>query len=339
MPEADSIHLVVVFNHRYDQNIPKLLDLYRGRFERITFLVPAYTGDRPDTVGVLENAGCFQGYFWQALDRLRESRCRHYLLVGDDAILSPHVDARTLPGLLGLDERTGWIKSMTAATAGSFKWLNGTGAIRCVNRDPGIARYRALLPDDAAWEARLARHGISAGRDFTLDNLRANPSAAPVNQARRFRWYRGLLGDAATLLLPPDLVRRLAASRIPVASRLARGSLRRRTLEVPLVTAYSDVVVVPGSALEEFARLCGVFAAMNLFVEVALPTALALSVERIRTEDDTGQRGRELWDASEVAALEAACDRSVARLPRDTFYTHPVKLSRWRVEPPVRSEP
>jgi hypothetical protein len=335
MSGEDRVGLVVVFNHRFDQNIPRLVELYRERFEHVRFLVPAYTGDRPDVRAVLENALCFQGYFSQALDFYRDARLTHYAFVGDDAVLGREVSGRSLPALLGLDARTAWVKSLTAVADGSFKWARGCEAIACVNHAPGIERYRALLPDDAEWDRRLARHGIPTGRDLGLRNLRAARSAAPVNAAESFRPYRGLLGDLATLCLPARTVRRLAARTVPVASRMARRNLRRRTLAVPLVSSYSDVVVVPAPALDEFARLCGIFAAMNLFVEVAVPTALALAAERIRTEADGGPRGLEVWGAEATAALEARCERSVARLPGDVLYVHPVKLSRWSVGRPA----
>lgn len=325
----DRLCLVVVFNHRYDQNIEKLVALYRGRFEQLRFLVPAYTGTRPDTVAVLENAVCFQGYFWQAFARYHDPRFTHYVFIGDDVILSPDVDASNLLARLKLDERSGYIKSLIGLTAGSYKWARGCDAIGCVNRTPGLRRYAELLPGPEEFAARLARHGLPVQRHFTLRNLRKSPSAAPVNAGGRYVPYRGGLRDLLTLAPPIGLATALAARKVPVLSRAMRKNLERRTLPVPLASGYSDFVVVPATAVAEFARICGVLAAMNLFVEVAIPTALALTVERIRTEADTGVRGLELWRAADVAALEERCGRTVARLPAEYLYTHPVKLSRW----------
>lgn len=328
---ADRVCLVVVFNHRYDQNIEKLLALYRGRFEHLRFLVPAYTGARSDTIGVLENATSFEGYLSQAFPRYHDPRFTHYVFVGDDAILAPRFDATNLVPALGLDERTGYIKTLVPLSQGSYKWARGNRTIDCVVHDPGIRRYAELLPGEEEFAARLARHGLATARHFGLANLRRNRSAAPVNTGAKFRPYRGGLRDLVTLLPPIGLVRRLAEGRVPVLSRWARSNLRRRELPLPLVSGYSDFVVVPAAAIAEFARLCGVFGAMNLFVEVAIPTALALACERIRTEADTGLPGLELWTKADVEALEARCERQVSRLPPEYLYTHPVKLSRWNV--------
>jgi hypothetical protein len=325
----DRICLVVVFNHRYDRNIEKLVALYRERFEHVRFLVPAYTGARPDTVCVLENAVCFQGYFWQAFPRYHDPRFTHYVFIGDDVLLARDVGAANLAARLGLDDRSGYIKSLIGLTDGSYKWVRGCDAIACVNRAPGLARYADLLPAPAEFSARLARHGLPVQRHFTLRNMRKSPSAAAVNAGGRYVPYRGGLRDLLTLAPPIGLATALAAREIPLLSRAMRKNLERRTLPVPFASGYSDFVVVPAGAVAEFARICGVFAAMNLFVEVAIPTALALTVERIRTEADTGARGLELWRAADVAALEERCGRSVARLPEGYLYTHPVKLSRW----------
>ena len=109
---------------------------------------------------------------------------------------------------------------------------------------------------------------------------------------------------------------------------------RNRSLPYPLAWGYSDFVVVPTAALETFCRLCGVFAAMNLFVEVALPTALALACDRIVVEADTQWRGVEIWDPAEVEDLRTRHGGDLARLlaayEPHQLYLHPVKLSGWK---------
>jgi hypothetical protein len=86
---------------------------------------------------------------------------------------------------------------------------------------------------------------------------------------------------------------------------------------------------------------------MNLFVEMAAPTALALSCPRIATEMIRGEhwlserrdarfarRGVELWNAKEIEDLGAKHDWDEQLLLKamgpDTLYIHPIKLTRWR---------
>ena len=37
--------LVLIFNHKYEQNIEKLKRIYRDRFSMIRFMIPFYNGD------------------------------------------------------------------------------------------------------------------------------------------------------------------------------------------------------------------------------------------------------------------------------------------------------
>jgi hypothetical protein len=323
------VSLVVVFNHRFDQVLAKLRALYARRFSRVTFLVPCYDGSDPDVVGVIENSKTFQGYFAQALPRLRDPGASHLAFLADDAVLAPDLDEENLAAVLGLEPGAGYLKSLRGLAAGSFKWANGCDAVRCLASDPGYARYAPLLPAPEAFAERLARHGVDTARHFDLRSLRSDRSAAPVNAASRLRPYRGVVRDALELAPSVGTLRRVVAARVPVLGRLARSALRRRELPVPVASGYSDFAVVPAPALDEFVRLCQVFAAMRLFAEVAIPTALALAVDRIVVEEGRARAGLELWEAEQIRALEERCGRSVARLPREPLYIHPIKLSRW----------
>jgi len=71
---------------------------------------------------------------------------------------------------------------------------------------------------------------------------------------------------------------------------------------------------------------------MNLFVELAVPTSLALAVASISTERETRWRGVEVWRPKARAELErrtSDTSRSLdAFFEPNQLYLHPVKLSR-----------
>ena len=131
--------------------------------------------------------------------------------------------------------------------------------------------------------------------------------------------------------------------------RMLYRVIRRKRIPYPLLMSYSDFLVVPAVVIREFCRLCGVTAAMGLFVEIAIPTALALVCPVVVTEDcryarnsaqdkalSTRRIGKEIWTPQEVDAFRYKFDGSLKRLeqefPEDLLYVHPVKLSKWRVE-------
>ncbi len=83
--------------------------------------------------------------------------------------------------------------------------------------------------------------------------------------------------------------------------------------------------------MRRFAHLCGVFAAMGLFVEVAIPTALVLACDRIVQEHETRWRGVEVWAEEKVALQNQHVGMDLRNVigsyGRNQLYLHPVKLS------------
>lgn len=60
------IALLVLYNHRYDKNIPRIEKLYEGKFSHIFHLMPFYDGDHPNVFPVYESSYYFQSYIAQA---------------------------------------------------------------------------------------------------------------------------------------------------------------------------------------------------------------------------------------------------------------------------------
>jgi hypothetical protein len=124
-------------------------------------------------------------------------------------------------------------------------------------------------------------------------------------------------------------VRRLG--RYLVDRLLYKGSLRRT--RYPLTRSYSDIAVISATCIKHFCHYCGVFAATDLFVELAIPTALALATDKIVTEKDLALRGKPLWteqeQLDELDEYGHQLDELFRRFPSDCLYIHPIKLSTW----------
>ena len=307
MPDPNATRparLVTIFNHRFDRNIPVLEAMYRERFPSMLHLVPFYDGD--DDAGrvatVYESSHHFQGFFAQAAERIATGDHDHYLFLGDDVALHPALDQETLAGELGLDSDTAFIKELRPLTEVSFQWQPLFRGVRPFDLLCGVNYASELPPAEEAWQ-RAIDHGYPR-RNFGW---------------RNFRGFDGRLHpfDVGVLIALFNLLR-------------ARG---RTSLSYPLFMSYSDMFVVPAAVFGEFARICGVLAAMGVWVEVAIPTALALVCPRIVTESETAWRGLELWDRESVDAFEARHHRRVEDLMSSfedhRLYVHPVKLSRW----------
>ena len=294
--------LITVFNHRFDQNIPVLDAMYGERFPGLLHLVPFFEGESDSVAAVFESSHHFQGYFAQAADRIATGEHGHYAFVGDDVALHPSLDQHSLAGELGLGPGTAFIKELHPLSEMSYQWQHVFRGVRPFELDVGVDHASQLPAPDDAWD-RASRHGY-ARRHLGW---------------RNFRGFDGRVHplQITTLIALAHLLR-------------ARG---RKRLPYPLFMAYSDLFVVPAPAFPEFARICGVLAAMGVWVEVAIPTALALTCPDIATERDTRWRGVELWGAEAVSGLEKRHHRRLDELlgsfGDDQLYVHPVKLSRW----------
>src|ERR1017187_1011042 len=88
----NKVPLIIIYNHRFDDNIEKLEKIYRDRFSTIFHLVPFYDGDLTNVIPVFERSYYFHGYIPQALRILKKINCSHYFFVSDDVLLHPSIN-------------------------------------------------------------------------------------------------------------------------------------------------------------------------------------------------------------------------------------------------------
>lgn len=299
------VSLIVVFNHRYDENIEKLKKLYADRFKDIFYLVPFYDGDKNNVIPVYERPRCFQGFFAQAFRKFFDNKYSHYVFIADDLILNQSINSENILKELNLKNGSGYIKSLTALPDVPMGWTPLLPVMIAINRHFDI-EYRKQLP------------GVEMALDlFLKNNLEMG------------------LSD-----LRPPISTLYCLARAPIHYLLS--TLRKKSklgslwpMPYPLAMGYSDLVIVPSSGIKNFCHFCGMFAIMDIFVEVAIPTALILSCERIITETETVWEGTEIWNQDGIKRTEETCHFDLKTLyekfKKNQLYLHPVKLSKWSV--------
>jgi hypothetical protein len=306
--------LIVVFNHKFERNLPILRQLYSTRFPVIRFIMPFYRGNDPDVISVYESSAEFQGYLAQAAGRLPREGITHYVVIADDLLLNPAFNESNICQKLGLDHRTAFIKSLIPLSDLSLNWPHLDKARLSVYGSVFV-NHAGEIPSREEAARLIKRHGLEVG-DITLRNLRGWGSKSPPARYQPVRWhlYPGFWSWVYKLYL-------------------WRGHI---PLEYPLLMTYSDFLVFPAVAMDDFLHYCGVFAAMGTFVETAIPTALAIACERVRVESDTPYHGGEYWTPEEGRAIEERYGRDLGRLlekfPPDLIHLHPIKLTRWKTD-------
>lgn len=301
--------LIIVFNHRYDKNIPVLEKIYFNRFSTIFYLVPFYNGDRKDVIPVYESSNYFQSFFAQGFHRFFKEEFTHYIFLGDDCILNPSInennfleqttltpDADFVPGIFSFHEIKG------------YPWWHAFKGIDFFTNRKGAEIKRELPSREEAIE-KFKRHGFET-KPVSMDNIFG--SKKPSSQKwwrywffKQYHWFKW-------------------------KQYKKDGKVE---LPYPVAGSYSDVLIITKNSINDFCRYCGVMAAAGLFVEIAIPTSLLLSSEKIMQEKDIRLKGKALWTAEEIEGVEKTNNKSLRSLlnnfPADQLFYHPVKLSKW----------
>ena len=103
----------------------------------------------------------------------------------------------------------------------------------------------------------------------------------------------------------------------------------KRYVHFPLIEGYSDLIVIPKENLKLFCHLCGIFAAMNLWVDAAIATAMTLSCKKITQERDHELMGMEFWDPIDaekaISKAEGKIEKISNLFSENISYIHRVK--------------
>jgi hypothetical protein len=302
------VALIVIYNHKYEKNIKLIERLYKDRFSTIYHLVPFYTGAQENVIPVYENSHYFQGYVAQGLSRFYNERFTHYFFVADDMILHPDMNENNYFEYFGLDEKKSFISEIFSIYKSDWFWPHAKEAVFFQISQEGI-EVKGELPDAGEAERRLLKNGAIA---------------RPLQQEKPLKW-KHLYGKLNRNMF-------YKKNRDPFLHWLGDSIRKKRyALSYPLVAGYSDIFIVSAPAIKTFSHYCGVFSALNLYVESAIPTALALSSEAVVTEEDLPLKGKPLWTSEEYKYLlpyQNNLEQLMKNFP-EVLYIHPVKLSQW----------
>lgn len=314
----EKVCIVVIFNHRYDKNIPLLEDLYRERFSNRYYVVPFYDGDIDNVIPVYGRSIFFENYIAQAYTVLKEKGFCYFYFIADDMIINPAINENNILEFFELKKGESWIPHLRTIKEQKYFWI-GTLAAYTYKPVQKYVEAKGEIPsvEDAIvkFEQQGLRNPMELSRKDVFRNFTLNMSSM-ANKAR--------LG-------------------LRILSRLKHPFRSSANLSYPLAASYSDTLLVSGETMPKFAHYCGVFGATSLFVEVAIPTALVLaSDKKIKTEMDISKTGRSYWCGAENVFCDKPeytwdnlekeynnLDDMIARFPEDAIYLHPVKLSKW----------
>lgn len=150
--------LLIIYNHRYDQNIGRLENIYRNRFSHIFHIVPFYDGNLPNVIPVYESSYYFSGYLSQAYTHLKPMGFTHFFVVADDMIINPILNERNLLSEMGLAEDECYIDYIIKMQELDHPWRQ-TEAMKYVVKQRGVEVCNILPAIDEA-KAQFDKYNI-----------------------------------------------------------------------------------------------------------------------------------------------------------------------------------
>ena len=316
------IALLVIYNHRYDKNISRINQIYAGRFEHVFHVVPFYDGEAPNVIPVYESSFRFQSYIAQAYQHLKCKGFTHYFIVADDMILNPRIDETNFFALTGIGVNQSYIYDIREIYNCFF-----------VQHVEQMRKYR--VKQKGIEVDKILPTKEEAEKCFKIHNLRTGSlSICFLVKASYYAFKYRMLRKTLKYML--DIM------------------THNVKIHYPLVWAYSDILLLPADVMDSFATYCGAFAATGLFVEYAIPTALVFSSSNMITDKDLKMHGiiqiypqKRLKTANNPKMLNGYLPQYMEEetivkqyqynlkaimddFDEDTFFIHPIKLSKWK---------
>jgi hypothetical protein len=318
---TNNVCLVIFFNHRFEANIPKLYEYYEDNFENIRIIIPFYDTDDDDRViTVYGNSYNFQGFFPQAYPKLKVDEFSHYIFLGDDCILNNSLNQDNILNSLKQDQESSFITEIQTLASRSLNWLNFSEQ-KMGFRTPGVNSKSEIPDPTVVWEL-FKRHGNFASTEFSSF---INYKILSWPGSLIFRLYR-----KACRVLTNN-------KRYQVSQKYFPKTIKQ--LPYPLLMGYSDFFVINAHDFQYFCHLCGVFASMRMFAEIAIPTALAIANSHIVQAEDIEFTIKTFFGrarSTELDILINDCQGTVNNLfsgdRKKLLFIHPIKLSSWKVE-------
>lgn len=309
--------LVVLFNHRYDRNLPLLEDIYRDRFSDRFYLVPFYDGDMVNVIPVYGRSIFFESYIAQGANVFMNKDYKHYLIVADDMVLHPGINEHNYRDFFEVTDSQSFVPDLIPLQDMGKYWIGTMSAFYYRRKQKYIEAAKEFMPEEEAMQ-KMQKQGIEI-RPLTRKELFGE-----------FTLRFDTLGHKSRLL-------------IRTLTRICHPFKKTYRLDYPLIGSYSDIVLVSNNDMKDFAHYCGLFGATALFAEVAIPTALVLAAnDKIVTEKVTRRGGRAYWQGSDcpfwksdeyyqnnIDQMFSNLDDMMQNFPDTQLYIHPVKLSKW----------
>lgn len=305
------ICLVIIYNHNYEKNYESLQEIYATRFSQIFHLIPFTSRIEDNVIPVYGNSFFFGSYISQAAQILLKTSADFFFFAADDILLNPSINEDNVHYFFGVEENRAYLPYFTDLGTQQSFWLRSVDAINWEQKKRGL-EVEKMLPTIDIWKERFADLNFSNTISIkSLIRIGSLGFRSADKNTHRIIWAgKKLILIFINLFLNFKLI--------------FKWILRRGRPVRPLVGGYADVFIVPKKYFLGFSRLLGVLSSLELHVELAIPTSLAM------------QHGLQFSTNHELMAIGETQNpfkfwdtvNSRFAFTNQVLYLHPVKLSK-----------
>lgn len=316
--------LIVLFNHNYEKNIDIIKKIYNKRFSQLKIIMPFYYGNDADVIGVYGNSFIFHTYITQAKKALMELECDDFLIIGDDLLLHPDITEENIHEKMNIPDGAFYIDKVENVSTCQFQ-RPLLEASRFSTRYPGLDKSanRYVPTYDEAYSI-LSKKGLISQTSLSVWKP-FYPLFEPFNLKNVQKNYK------------------IFKARVWHFLKVIQFRLKPVKMPYPFVFGYSDILLIPREKMTDWTRYLEVFATWNMFVEMAIPTAMLLLPEAtISYAANHSFKTGNVWypqDPKHFKKISTLIDNLVRssdtiedfarHYPKEYLYLHPVKLSRY----------
>ena len=237
----------------------------------------------------------------------------HYVFLADDLILNPVLnESNIISTLLQNNDSAGFITSYKMLNVQHIKdWIWTISALDALLNNLGC-QFEKFLPSYKQACEKMEKHGLSS-KNIPVDLAKQ----CIINSCNTGKYY--------IKSIKKDVYKKI----------VKKYNSKNDNYTYPLARGFSDFFILPKEKIEEICYLFGVFSSANIFVEIATPTSMLLSLDKVYSADMLNTKADILW-CSERTRFDNKHKNNFKEFydnfEQDTLYVHPVKLSQWNME-------
>lgn len=304
--------LVVIYNHNFEKNIPKINKYYEWKYDKIFHLMPFSSYEDDSVISVKDNGRFFYNFIYQAYPKLLWFD--DYIITWDDCLIN---------------------SSLNSDNIKEYVWIwNNKKEYSYIEQI-----YNPLeLP---FWQPYRWFYWITSLKN-EKENLKYLPSWDQIVKNYEGISNRKIKSQISVFKIFFETIKNKALNSGLIYSVIWSLFSTKWSMNFfnfiphyPLIWWYSDFLMMDWQTLKDFVNLIPIFRSYNIFAEIAIPTILVYLNRWLiigsNTNHPENHKWNMFWTEKDYEILDKVSSiEDIAKTfnEKDLLFIHPLKLSK-----------